>query len=413
MEKKLSVSVVLFLLFVIVFVGFMLKAEASNITALREEYPELKEEAFSYRMDAFKIWAVRMLLSFLIPFLILYSGLAQKLSLSVGKGSSLFLSGLLFGLTYFALVYIINLPLSFYSSFILRHKYGLTDQTVWRWLELSLKGFLLNNGLMALFIWFPYWLIRNWPESWWWKAGLAAIPIIIIMVFVTPLVIDPIFSKYTPLKEGELRNGIQQMLDKGGIENAEIYVVDKSRDTKTMNAYMTGIMSSKRIVLWDTTVNNLSDDEILSITAHEIGHYVKNHIWKSIGAGIVGAFLILYLVHISSLWVLKASGGAFGFKNMGNLASLPLLLLMLSVFSWLGQPASNAVSRYFEREADLYEISMTQDREAAVSAMEKLYETSLGLPRPSEFYKFWYHTHPTLEERIEFYTTHKLDETGF
>lgn len=410
MDKKLIAAAVFLIVLLIVFAGFMLRAEYQNIQSLRQEYPDLDEAAYSYRMDAFRLWAIRLPLSFIIPMIFLFSGFSQRLFQITSRGRGVFLSGLLFGLTYLGIVYLINLPFSFYGSFILRHRYELTDQTILRWIELSLKGFLVNNGLMAIFLWVPYGLIQRYPETWWWRGGLLMIPVIIFMVFITPLVVDPFFSRYVPIQEGSLKNGIQEMLHRGGIGDADIFVVDKSRDTKTMNAYMTGIFSSRRIVLWDTTINNLDEREVVSITAHEMGHYVRNHVWKGIGLGIAGTFLILFLIHLSSGWIVKASGGAFGFTKLHSYASLPLLLILLNLFNWFGQPLINAVSRSFEREADLYEISMTRDRESAVTAMEKLYETSLGVPRPSGFYEFWYHTHPSLEDRIRFYMTEELEE---
>ena len=410
MDKKLIATAVFIIVLLIIFAGLMLRAEHQNIQSLRQEYPDLDEAAYSYRMDAFSLWAIRLPLSFIIPMIFLFSGFSQRLFQITSRGRGIFLSGLLFGLAYLGIVYLINLPFSFYGSFILRHRYGLTDQTILRWIELSLKGFLVNNGLMAVFLWVPYSLIQRYPENWWWRGGLLMIPVIIFMVFITPLVIDPFFSRYTPIQEGSLKNGIQEMLHRGGVSNADIFVVDKSRDTKTMNAYMTGILSSRRIVLWDTTINNLDESEVLSITAHEMGHYVKNHIWKGISLGVLGTFLILFLMNVSSGWIMKASGGAFGFTRLHSYASLPLLLILLNLFNWLGQPVVNGVSRSFEREADLYEISMTRDRGSAVTAMEKLYESSLGVPRPSGVYEFWYHTHPSLEDRIRFYMTEELDE---
>ena len=159
MDRKLVIIILFFLIFLAVFIGAMLRAEHQNIQELREEYPELSEEAYSYRMDAFKLWAVRLPLTFLIPLIFLFTGFSQKLSLATGNGRSLFLNGLLFGLVYFGIIYLINLPFSFYGSFILRHRYGLTDQTVLRWIEISAKGFLVNNGMLALFLWVPYYLI--------------------------------------------------------------------------------------------------------------------------------------------------------------------------------------------------------------------------------------------------------------
>ena len=222
------------------------------------------------------------------------------------------------------------------------------------------------------------------------------------MVFISPLVIDPIFNKYTPIQDNPLRERIDLLLDKSGIGEADVFIVDKSRDTKTMNAYMTGIFKSRRIVLWDTTVNNLTEDELISITAHEMGHYVKGHIWQNIIVSLLGTFLIMFFLYVLSNWILVSSRGRFGFRNLYNYASLPLLILCLNLFTFFANPISNYISRSMEIQADRYEISLTNDRESAVTAMEKLYDTSLGISRPSNIYKLWYYTHPPLEERVDF-----------
>lgn len=412
MSRKLVLTIVLVVVLLSSFIFFMIKAENQNIESLKKDYPDLSEDVYSLRKESLNIWALRFLSVFGLPFLFLITGLAQKISVFASKRHGLFFSGLIFGLIFFGLVFLINLPLNYYSSFFLRHKYGLSDQTLLRWLELNLKGFIINNGLVSLFIWLPYYFIQQNPNTWWLKLGLLAIPLIIIMVFITPLVIDPFFNNYTNLTENELRGDIQVLLDKSGIGDAEIFVVDKSKDTKTMNAYMTGIYKSKRIVLWDTTINSLENDEIISIVAHEMGHFIKNHIWKSIFMGIVGTFIILYIINISSNWVLAESKGVFGFKNIYNYASLPLIILLLNLVSFFANPVENAVSRYFERQADSYQISLTEDRESAAGAMQKLYQKSLGIPRPSQFYKIWYHSHPPLEERIDFYINGEFEDIG-
>ncbi len=408
MSRRLIALMILFLILLAVFVVLVIRAENRNMEQLRNEYPELPEDAFNLRSDALRLWAIRLPFGFILPLILLFTGFAQKISVFAGERFGMIISGIIVGLAIFGVMYLVNLPFSFYSSFILRHKYGLTDQTLLRWLELSLKGFLINDGILALFIWIPYMIIQWRPDGWWLPMGILAVPVVIFLIFVSPLIIDPIFNNYSPLPEGQLREDMEVILERGGIEDAEIYVVDKSRDTKTMNAYMTGILSGKRIVFWDTTLNNLQEEEVLSIAAHEMGHYIKRHIWKGILAGSAGIFLVLYLVNISANWILKMSGGSFGFRNIHNYASIPLLIFLLNLFLFLGNPIENGVSRRFEKEADLYQISLSQDRESAVTAMTKLYETSLGLPRPSELYKFWYSTHPPIEERIEFYRTEEF-----
>ena len=412
MDRKLQIIILLFFVFLIIFISFVIISENKNMVKLRTEYPELKEEVYSFRMDGLKVWGLRLLLSFVIPLLFLISGLSQRISMSTGARRGLFLSGFSYGLIFFGLIFLINLPLNFYSSFYLSHKYGLSNQTLLRWFELNIKGFLVNDLVVALLIWIPYYIIFSSSKTWWLQLGLLSIPVIIFMVFISPFIIDPIFNNYTSIENGNLGQEIGVLLERSGIGEADIYKVDKSKDTKTMNAYMTGIFKSKRIVLWDTTINNLNEKEVLSITAHEIGHYVKGHIWQSILFNSVGTILILFLVFKSSNWILAASNGYFGFKNLYNYASIPLIILMLNIFTFFGEPISSLISRNMEVQADTYEISLTQDRESAITAMEKLYVQSLGIPRPSTIYKWWYHTHPPLEERVEFYKTADFEEIG-
>ncbi|WP_113921469.1 M48 family metallopeptidase [Alkalibaculum bacchi] len=403
MNKKLQRAMVLFFALLILFIMVVYFAEINNMNDLRVEYPQLQEEAYSFRKDNLKVWGVRLLLTFIIPLLFLTSGFSQRISTLAGNRKGVFQSGILYGMIFFSLIFLISLPLDFYSSYILPHKYGLSDQSFFRWLEINIKEFLINDLIISLFLWIPYLIIYKHPKTWWFKIALIIIPIIIFITFISPLVIDPIFNEYTSIEDEKLGQEIEGLLSKAGIEDAGIYKVDKSKDTKTMNAYMTGIFDSKRIVLWDTTINNLEEDEVLSITAHEIGHYEKGHIGKSIIISSISIFLIIYLVYRLSTCILKLSNGAFGFKDLCTYASIPLLIIMLNLFSFLSNPISSYLSRSMEIEADRYEISLTEDRESAVSAMEKLTKTSLGLPRPSNIYKIWYHTHPTLEDRIELY----------
>lgn len=412
MDRKLKIFIVVLFLFLAAFSYFVIQSENRNMEKLKVDYPELKDEVYSYRKDSLKVWALRLFLSFSVPLLFLTSKLSQRISLTVGQGRSLFVSGLLYGVIFFGIVFLINLPLNYYASFHLAHKYGLSNQTLLRWLELNLKGFLVNDVVMSFFLWIPYLLIQNSPRTWWLQLGVIAIPVIIFMVFISPFVIDPIFNKYTSIENEKLGQEIEVLLTKAGIDDAEIFKVDKSRDTKLMNAYMTGIFKSKRIVLWDTTINNLTQDEVLSITAHEIGHYVKGHIWQNILFSSLGTILILYLVYLLSGWILDYSRGAFGFKNLFNYASLPLLILSLNLINFFASPISNYVSRSMEIQADRYQISLTGDRDSASSAMEKLYDTSLGLPRPSTIYKIMYHTHPPLDERVEFYNTADFEDVN-
>lgn len=408
MDRRLKKAILLFFVFLLIFIVIMLAGEYRNIEQVKVDYPDLPLEAYNLRKDNLLVWAIGLILQFLIPLLFLTSRLSQRISTWAERKGGIIKAGILYGVVFFLLLFLIELPLNYYSSFVLGHKYGLTSQTFIRWLELNLKGFVVNDLVLAFFVWIPYYIIYRSQRIWWLQMGILLIPIVIFVVFISPMYIDPIFNQYTSIEDEALGEKIGLLLEKADISDADIYMVDKSQDTNTMNAYMTGIFKSKRIVLWDTTINNLSEGEILAITAHEIGHYVEGHIWKNIIFNCISNFLLLFLVYISANWILDKSNLRFGFKNLSNYASLPLLILLINLYSFLLNPMYNFISRSMELVADEYEITMTEDRESAISAMEKLYDRSLGLPRQSTLYRIWYNSHPSLEERIEFYSNYEI-----
>lgn len=405
MGKRLSLSIGIFFVFLILFITIILISEYRNMDRLKIEYPNIPEETYDYRKSSLKIWAINLMLKFLVPLLFLTTGLSKKIGIfAEGNGRSLFLTGIIYVILFSIIDLLISLPTSFYGGFILKHRYDLSNQTLFRWLELTFKSFALNTVVFSLFIWFPYYLIYRNPTRWWLYLGLLSIPLISFITFISPMYIDPIYNKYTSIEDEELGKEIKQLLKKAEIEDAEIYKVDKSRDTKEMNAYMTGVFKSKRIVLWDTTMEKLDKDEVLSITAHEIGHYIKGHIWKSIILGGLFSVVLMYLVYRTSNWILINSNGVFGFNRLYDIASIPLIILVLNFYMFFANPIINFSSRQMEREADMIEIQLTKNKEAAISTMLKLYEGNLSIPRPSKLFKIWYHSHPTAEERIKFFT---------
>lgn len=408
MNRRLSLAIILFFMFLLLFITFIFISEYKNMEELRVEYPDILSKAYDYRKANLNIWAIRLILKFLIPLLFLTTGLSKRIGMfAEGNKRNLFWTGFIYMSMFFAIDFLISLPTSFYSGFILRHRYGLSNQSLYRWIEVIFKNFIINGLIFSSFAWFPYYLMFRTPNRWWLYIGLLAIPIIAFATFISPMYIDPIFNKYTSVKSDELNKEINVLLEKSGIEDAEIYKVDKSKDTKTMNAYMTGIFKSKRIVLWDTTMDKMDKEEVLSITAHEIGHYVKGHIWRSIILGGLFYMFLMFLIYKTANWILAGSNGSFGFNRLYDIASIPLIILVLNFYMFFSSPIINMSSRQMEREADAYEINLTQNKEAAVSSMLKLYEESLSLPRTSIIFKIWYHSHPSPEQRIEFFRNYE------
>jgi STE24 endopeptidase len=243
-------------------------------------------------------------------------------------------------------------------------------------------------------------------------TGLLACPFLIVGMLIQPVFIDPLFNKFGPMKDQSLEAEILSLAGRAGIAGSRVYEVEKSVDTKTVNAYVTGFLSSKRIVLWDTLLQKLDRRETLFVMGHEMGHYVLGHVYQGI---LIGTLLILFglwVVHRTAGGLIARFGGRFGFTELSDIASLPLLLLLLSLVSLALSPAMLALSRYAEHESDRFGLELTRDNHAAATAFVKLQQENLSNPRPGLLYKLWRSSHPPLGERIDFCNEYRPWENG-
>jgi Zn-dependent protease with chaperone function len=270
-----------------------------------------------------------------------------------------------------------------------------------------MKGFGVNTAISAAIVWVPFLIIKKSPKRWWLYIALASVPYLFFMLYMQPVVIDPIFNQYKQIEDKALSAKIEGLLSKTTIGNCEIYEVDKSRETNQMNAYMTGVFNTKRIVLWDTTIKNLNTDEILCVTAHEMGHYLMGHVWKSIIVGSAGISVLLYFIYRMCNYILKKSKGRLGFNKLWDPAALPLLILLINLMLFVSAPISNAYSRSLETEADRFELELTRNNYASATSTVKLHQQSLILPEPGIVYMLWNYDHPTFKERVDFANSYK------
>ena len=185
-----------------------------------------------------------------------------------------------------------------------QHAYGLSNQTLGKWFGDQLKGLLIGIVVGFLFLWIPYLLLKKSPRRWWLYTGLLAIPFLILVILVQPVWIDPLFNKFGPMNNKELEAKILALAERAGIEGSRVYEVAKSEDTKALNAYVTGFGATKRIVLWDTTIAKLDEDELLFVMGHEMGHYVLGHVWKSILFFSLLIIVTLYAIHRTAGWLI-------------------------------------------------------------------------------------------------------------
>jgi STE24 endopeptidase len=223
-----------------------------------------------------------------------------------------------------------------------------------------------------------------------------------ISIFVEPLIIEPMFNKFTPMAPSSLRDDIAGIAAKAGINDAPIFVVDKSKQTKTINAYVTGIGSSARIVLWDNTIKRLPQDQIRAVVAHEAGHYALGHIFWGFLVASGGIFVVLLAVERCQNLIIAKLPSRWQVTSMTDLTAIPVAFLAIFLGSFLVSPLDNAISRLMEHQADAFGLQLTGDGPAMARAFVSLSEQNLSNPDPPALVKLWLFSHPTLKERIEF-----------
>jgi STE24 endopeptidase len=365
--------------------------------------PEPTEKALQYHRSGLVWWVVNLLWGLAIPALFLFTGFSARirdLAKSLGR-YWFFVIGIYFAI--FAVInFVIDFPLSYYQGFVRQHDYGLSNQTFGKWMSDSLIGLSISIIVGFLFLWVPYLLLKRSPRRWWLYTGLLAIPFLILAILVQPVWIDPLFNKFGEMKNKELEAKILALADRAGIEGSRVFEVAKSEDTKALNAYVTGFGNTKRIVLWDTTIAKLSEDELLSVMGHEMGHYVLGHVWKSILFFSAVIILTLFAIHRTAGWLISKFKDRFGFSELSDIASLPLIILLFSLYIFIITPGVLAFSRYNEHESDRFGLEINQNNRAAAMAFVKLQTENLGVPRPHWLVRLWQASHPTLGERIDF-----------
>jgi len=287
-------------------------------------------------------------------------------------------------------------PFSYYSDFYLEHKYNLSNQTFWKWIWEDLKGLLISLALGIPLLLLFFFLIKNYPQSWWFILATVLFLFSVVLARLAPTLIFPIFYKFTPLEDNELKMSIENLCEKVGQKFSGIFKFDLSKNTKKANAGFTGIRKSKRIILSDTLLSGFSHDEILSVFAHELGHYKRKHILKNIFIGLISSYLGLFLA--SELY--KILLHEFGFLSQHQLAALPLLTLVLMTYGFTTMPIQNFISRKFEYEADEFAVKTTENSDAFISTMEKLAKTNLADKSPHPFVESVFYSHPSIEKRI-------------
>jgi STE24 endopeptidase len=284
-------------------------------------------------------------------------------------------------------------------GFRLERGYQLSTQRLRSWFWDEVKGFLVGLLMGTIVVELLYFTMRQWPQNWWLLAWALFMVLFIVLAQLAPVVLFPIFYKFEPLDNEELRRRLVVLSERAGTRVRGVYRWKLSEKTKKANAALTGLGMTRRIILADTLLDNYTDDEIEAVLAHELGHHVHRHILKSIfvqaGITLFGFWAANWALHFA------VDRHLFDFVQISDFADLPLLALVATILSFLLMPALNAYARFNERQADRYAFESIASVEPFISSMNKLADQNLAERTPSKWVEWLFHSHPSISRRLK------------
>jgi Zn-dependent protease with chaperone function len=377
--------------------------------------PDKLEKAYALYLLTGTLYFVTTAWAFLILYLMLRTRFGVRLRGWAEQASRFRIVQAVIVMSLFVLVLqSAQLPFDSYEHHI-SLQYGLSVQRWGSWLWDWCKGLLLGFLIASFAGWGLYAAIRLSPRRWWFYFWLATIPSVIFFIFITPVWIEPLFNKFEPLTNHhvDLVAQIERVVHRAGMQipPQRMFEMKASEKTTELNAYVTGFGATKRVVVWDTTMEHMTTPQTLFVFGHEMGHYVLHHIPKQLTIILLQLLLLFYVSYRLANWMTARYGARWGIRGLSDWASLPLLVLIISVLTFLATPAFNAVSRHYEHQADQYGLEvihgLVPDASlAAAQAFQILGERSLDYPYVGKLAEFWAWDHPTIRDRMIFVQTY-------
>lgn len=292
---------------------------------------------------------------------------------------------------------IFDLPLSFYSGYVLERRFGLSNHTFGSWAKDLLKRSLLSFGFSLVLLTFLYAIIWRSPQRWWFWAWLGFAAVTYVMGKIFPVLIVPIFYKYSRVENPSLVERIFKLAGRFGLPLENVYSLNLSRTTKKANAAFMGMGKTKRVVLSDTLLGGFSDDEIEMVLAHELGHFKHRDIWKQLGLGLAASFFAFWTAsRVTDGWA-----RSLRYEGVGDAAAMPLIFLVFYLVYLVLTPLQNGFSRWVEKEADRFALRAFPSPGVFIASMEKLADLNLSDPEPNPFYEWFFYDHPAIAKRIQ------------
>ncbi len=367
-----------------------------------EEYinEELLKKTHAYTIEHNTVGLVESVVSNIITLVFIYGGLLAIYSSWVSSLSALFMiQGILFFLILSYAGSLLSIPFSLYNTFKIENRYGFNTMTMKLWVTDLIKSTLISTVLMGIVLVCGLWIIQKSPELWWLYVWSFFFVFSIFMMYISPYVIEPLFNKFTPLEGDTLEERIKAMMEKTGIKVSRVFKIDASKRSHHTNAYFTGIGKTKRIVLYDTLLNKMDEDEVLAVLAHEGGHWKKKHVIKMLvvfeALSLAGAYIAFRVMKAGIL------AEIFGIQGNTFFAELVILGFVFNIVSFPFTPLFSAFSRKHEREADRFAVDLAPRPDALATSLIKLSKDNLANLHPHPLYAAFHYSHPPVVERVK------------
>jgi Zn-dependent protease with chaperone function len=382
---------------------------AATLSELQNLLPSFDHRLWAYARIRYALHFSSVFLEIIFIYLFLQLGLAKQLADLLEKRiANTALHTAAFVLTYCAIMSALSFPLVCFSSFGLKHYYGLSDQSFINWLIDILKALVVSTSITATIWCAVYWTLRRFKKAWPYLVFAGSLPLILVVAFAAPLLIDPIFNRIVLMPENLLRQHISKLASQAGIPDAPIFTSDRSKQTKEVNAYVTGIANSARIVVWDTTIKKLPEEQVVCIVAHELGHYVLKHVYQGCAIAAAISLILLPANVLITPRLFKRLPIKWGISSIEDVAGLPLIALLSTMIGFWSEPLVSSYSRFVESEADQYGLTLVRDKAVFIQTFCALSRENLAELAPPPMVKLWLFSHPPLGDRIEAVQQHEF-----
>ena len=377
--------------------------EHFDANAAMQEYldiltPEQKTRSDAYFEGGYWIQLWDFIIGIIIAWLFLSLGLSKFIMRIASKAKRINYQNLIYIVLYIFLAFLIAFPYGVYTGFFREHSYALSNMTFAQWFSEEMISVVLLLVFGSLLIMILYMVMRKVNEQWWiWGSGVVLV-FLTIFLFLGPLFISPLFNDYKPLEEGSIKEDILSLMRANGVPVNNVYQFDASKQTTRISANVSGIGSTIRVSLNDNLLNNCTPAEIKSVLAHELGHYVLNHMYKLlIYLGIV-IILVFAFVNMLMKKIISRFGSRWGISSLSDVRSLPLFVLILTCFMFIATPFTNSIIRTTESEADIFGLNAAGEPDGFASVSMKLSEYRKINPGPLE--EIIFYDHPSGKTRV-------------